>query len=640
VPQTWSYNERGFLSRLRVGSATPGQVFDRSYSYDGVGNITSILDNRDSARQTFRYDERDRLTSASAISSTIASGTTVTVRARGQDGGGWPTMKLRVNGTVVQTWTVNNANWANYTHTLTSAIGPTDLVDIVYDNNATSTGDRNLFVDYIQFGSATPIQAEARTVTYDRNATDGNDLWASDGLMFWDGALRLTQKYSYNALGNLTHKEGATYGYGTQSSGCAAGALTKPHALVNGGGVGYCYDQNGNMVSGGGRTIAWNAENLPSSVTSGGVTESYTYNPDSARVKKVRNSVTTIYVEGLYEEEIGGSGTITKYYTLNGQTVAQRTRVGTNDTVTYMHGDHLGSVSAVTNTSGVATLQEFDVWGLQRVTASQAIPTFISTRNYTGQIRDETGLLFYNARYYDPAIGRFISGDTVVPGTPSGTMNGVAVTPLTVSFHEGMFLNKANSENKAPFWFQMDGDAKQQYGSPMGPANPQALNRYSYVQNNPLKYTDPSGHQLVRGQHVLDAWEQWHIEEQRRIDQKYAQSSQALHDFIQDLIVQIENGIAMRADQLREMINQIKDVNAKNALLAAVDVIEDYLNGLTVANLMQLNLFAQAYLIHLRSVERSYASYRYFMALSSHSSGLPIDPPPGYACDENRCWKK
>jgi hypothetical protein len=73
-------------------------------------------------------------------------------------------------------------------------------------------------------------------------------------------------------------------------------------------------------------------------------------------------------------------------------------------------------------------------------------------------------------------------------------MHGVAVTPLTVDFHESGFRSKLNSESKAPFWFQMNGDARQQHGSPMGPANPQALNRYSYVQNNPLKYTDPTGH--------------------------------------------------------------------------------------------------------------------------------------------------
>jgi hypothetical protein len=112
---------------------------------------------------------------------------------------------------------------------------------------------------------------------------------------------------------------------------------------------------------------------------------------------------------------------------------------------------------------------------------------------------DATGLLFYNARYYDPGIGRFLSADTVVPGTPSGTLNGVAVTPLTVDFHESGFRSKLNSESKAPFWFQMDSDARQQHGSPLGPANPQALNRYAYVQNNPLKYTDPSGHYTNRG---------------------------------------------------------------------------------------------------------------------------------------------
>jgi RHS repeat-associated protein len=64
-------------------------------------------------------------------------------------------------------------------------------------------------------------------------------------------------------------------------------------------------------------------------------------------------------------------------------------------------------------------------------------------KKFTGQRLDGTGLYYYNARYYDAGIGRFISADTVVPS----------------------------------------------------PMNPQDFNRYSYALNNPLKYVDPSGHQ-------------------------------------------------------------------------------------------------------------------------------------------------
>jgi len=73
-------------------------------------------------------------------------------------------------------------------------------------------------------------------------------------------------------------------------------------------------------------------------------------------------------------------------------------------------------------------------------------------------------------------------------------MDGVAVKPLTVGFHETQFLGKLNQENGFGFWFQLSDEARQQVGSPWGPTNPQALNRYSYVLNNPLKWTDPSGH--------------------------------------------------------------------------------------------------------------------------------------------------
>jgi RHS repeat-associated protein len=69
-------------------------------------------------------------------------------------------------------------------------------------------------------------------------------------------------------------------------------------------------------------------------------------------------------------------------------------------------------------------------------------PDLPTDKLFTGQRLDATGLYYYNARYYDPTIGRFISPDTVV---------------------QSIF-------------------------------NPQCLNRYSYCLNNPLKYTDPSGH--------------------------------------------------------------------------------------------------------------------------------------------------
>lgn len=161
----------------------------------------------------------------------------------GEDVDGWPTMELRVNGSTVKSWTVNSASWANYTYTLTAAINPGDTVDIVYTNDYSNGVDnRDLFVDSIAFGSIQTVQVESRAVSYDRSAVDGQDVFASNGSMWWNGALRLTQTYGYNTVGNLTSKEGASFSYGTQSSSCAAGALSNPHALVSGAGSSYCYD--------------------------------------------------------------------------------------------------------------------------------------------------------------------------------------------------------------------------------------------------------------------------------------------------------------------------------------------------------------------------------------------------------------
>jgi hypothetical protein len=73
-------------------------------------------------------------------------------------------------------------------------------------------------------------------------------------------------------------------------------------------------------------------------------------------------------------------------------------------------------------------------------------------------------------------------------------MEGVARKALTVDFHEPGFVARIAQENQFGPWFQLSDDEKQQLGSPWGPQNPQALNRYSYVLNSPMRWTDPTGH--------------------------------------------------------------------------------------------------------------------------------------------------
>ena len=178
-------------------------------------------------------------------------------------------------------------------------------------------------------------------------------------------------------------------------------------------------------------TLTYNAINKLHSV-SGGATVSYIYDADGNLAKKVVNGVTTTYVGNHYEKT---GSVITKYYYLGGRRVAMRE----GNTRYFIQGDHLGSASLVTTaTAGVHSQRRYPAYGETR--SSDTLPT---DRRFTGQRWETaTGLYDYNARYYDPALGRFVQADTLVPD----------------------------------------------------PGNPQALNRYAYVYNNPLRYTDPSGH--------------------------------------------------------------------------------------------------------------------------------------------------
>jgi RHS repeat-associated protein len=130
---------------------------------------------------------------------------------------------------------------------------------------------------------------------------------------------------------------------------------------------------------------------------------------------------------------------VTKYYFTGGQVVALRQ----GGVLSYLFSDHLGSTTVTADSSATKTAEmRYKPWGETRYT-SGTTPT---ARHYTGQYEESgIGLYFYNARWYDPLLGRFAQADTLIP----------------------------------------------QPGSPL------AWDRFAYTLNNPVNFTDPSGHASI-----------------------------------------------------------------------------------------------------------------------------------------------
>jgi RHS repeat-associated protein len=155
-----------------------------------------------------------------------------------------------------------------------------------------------------------------------------------------------------------------------------------------------------------------------------------------------------VYIGGIFEKNLD-TGEVTKYYhTADGRRLAMRKVPSSGPTtLSYFANDHLGGTAVVMNDQGgLVSRVRYLPYGNQWTQETGAPPT---DRLFTGQRRygAKSGVYDYGARFYSADIGRFLSPDSIVPE----------------------------------------------------PDNPQALNRYSYVLNNPLGYSDPSGHKPERG---------------------------------------------------------------------------------------------------------------------------------------------
>jgi RHS repeat-associated protein len=250
--------------------------------------------------------------------------------------------------------------------------------------------------------------------------------------------------FGYDAWGNLLSS------FTTGPAGCSEPLPLNVSATTANQISGYCYDAAGNMLDSAAcptapnpHAYAYNAENQLVSAAS----VNYLYDGDGKRVSK-SNGKLYWYGMGsdpLNETDLAGNtnnSSFNEYIFFGGKRIARR---DSSNNVSYYFADHLGTARVVTNSSGsICYDADFYPFGGERTVTD----TCDSTYKFTSKERDlESGLDNFEARYFGSSMGRFMTPD--------------------------------------------DTDAAVHVG------NPQGLNLYSYVQNNPTNATDPDGHDCI-----------------------------------------------------------------------------------------------------------------------------------------------
>ena len=290
----------------------------------------------------------------------------------------------------------------------------------------------------------------------------------------------------YDDVGGLSSNGLYTgYAYGSpDSTVCSAFPFGPVHAVsslkANGVTRNFCYDANGNLAIESGdvtRTMnlpdSWTSYNKPNKIISGAITETFTYGPSRERLQTTvtssTGSVTTTYIDGLFEQVQDSAGNITyKHYIIAGstrigvETIATTSGTVNTDLLSFFVQDQVDSVIAEV-TEGLGGLnQQFavyghDAWGKARPTSGTGanialLPgvfqpdSAVMSGQHEGfaghEDLEDIGIVDMEGRIYDPETGRFLSPDPNV-----------------------------------------------QY-----PDSSQGYNRYTYVNNNSLSLSDPSGY--------------------------------------------------------------------------------------------------------------------------------------------------
>lgn len=449
ISKEFSYNELGLLrnteTRIDGVSYLNSQTYDDFsrpdiVTYPAAGEVSVSIQNSYNATG---YLEQIKDLGQDKVLKTIDA-----MNARMQ-----LTQATYGNGMVLNNSYFSDTGWLDSSQMSSGSLN--SAIYVTYDTQGNVESRQTYFAG--DYGNSNDF---TETYYYDSlNRLTGRTISLSPDGSALPSAFTDAQTYMYDAWGNFSYKSGAGYyDYADEDAVHRLSAVysdaAKTDKLYD-----FAYDENGNITSDGNRQFTYGSFDKPISITT--LDESATshmhYGVDREMYQKVDcfgengtlTEQTTTYL-GAYEkvERVGGAGNLTEHKYHLGDIIITHRDNGTSDTV-YLHKDHQGSLTALYNDNAeVITQAIYDPFGKRTevyVDSLLADYTHLSVteRGYTGHKHIQAlDIIHMKGRIYDATLGRFLQADPFI----------------------------------------------------QFPDNSQSYNRYSYVLNNPMTFTDPSGY--------------------------------------------------------------------------------------------------------------------------------------------------
>lgn len=413
---TFTYNNMD-----RVATRKDPLLKTQSYVYDLAGNLTKLTDRRGKVTN-FSYDNLNRHT-FSGFGAVVSGQNTIyesTVTNTYDGADGITSIADSLSGTI-------SFGYDNLAR-VTSETTPQGVVNYTYDAagrraTMTVTGQPTVNYGYDAANRLTSITKGATAVgfgydaanrlttltlpdnvtleyTYDKKSQVTSIVYKKNGSTLGD------LSYTYDASGRRTRIGGSFARLGFPAA-IGSHTYNAANQMTQRGSSTLTYDLNGNLTNDGTNTYNWDARNQLTSMSGPGLTASFLYDGMGRRIRKTVNGASTDYLyDGLSTvQEISGGTPVANL--LTGGLDAVFSRTDANGTRTFLP-DGLGSTIALLDPSG-ATQTQYTYEPFGKTTASGAGSG--NSSQFAGRENDGTGLYFNRARYYSPALQRFLSED-------------------------------------------------------------------------------------------------------------------------------------------------------------------------------------------------------------------------------------